>query len=159
MSAVGPCATFASAQNPLPKQGDHKHDNANHDSNGPRSITLLRHIFSPPRPLADRAAQVEACPSPGGRGRPPHMTARTSPTQGLDRSETGPHTIVSTRASPHELRTTLRLQFHQQLLDAVFFFKRRQTLFHVVGGNLGLGLAEGFAVGDLAFHAVEGGGA
>jgi len=45
MSAVGPCATFASAQNPLPQQGDYKHDNANHDSNGPCSITLLRHIF------------------------------------------------------------------------------------------------------------------
>ena len=61
--------------------------------------------------------------------------------------------------SPHELRTTLRLQFHQQLLDAVFFFERGQTFFHVVGGDLGLCLAEGFAVGDFAFHAVEGGGA
>jgi len=116
-------------------------------------------MFSRQRPLADRAVQVGACPSPGGRGRPPHMTARASPAQGLDGSETRAHTIVSARASPHELCATLRLQFHQQLLDAVFFFEGGEALFHVVGGDFGLCLAEGFAVRDLAFHAVEGGGA
>ena len=35
---------FCSAQEPLPQQGDHKNDNANHHSDGPCSISLFCHI-------------------------------------------------------------------------------------------------------------------
>jgi hypothetical protein len=53
---VAPCAggagpdysgPFCSAQKPLPQQGDHKSDDANHHADGPRSIGVLRHISSP----------------------------------------------------------------------------------------------------------------
>jgi hypothetical protein len=53
------------------------------------------------------------------------------------------------------LSLAFRLQFRQQLLDAVLFLERRQTVFHVVGGDPGLGLAGRLSVGHLVLHAIE----
>ena len=59
----------------------------------------------------------------------------------------------------HNLRASFCFQLHQQLLDAIFFFKCCQALFHVVRGDLGLRVTQSLAVRNLVFHAVEGGGA
>jgi len=61
--------------------------------------------------------------------------------------------------APHDpLRASSCLQLDQQLLDSVLLFQGGKTVFDVVGGDLGLRLAQGFRVRDLALHAVECGG-
>jgi hypothetical protein len=124
----------ALAQKSLPQQGHHKNDDANHHSERPRSIRFLRHIFF--------AVASALCRRDTGRS----LSLANSDSRG--------------RLSPRNpLRPSLGFQLHQQLLDAIFFFECGQTLFHVVGGDLGLGMAECFAMGHLIFHAVEGSGA
>jgi hypothetical protein len=66
-----------SAQYPLPQQGEHKHDNANHHSYGARSVSLFCHTLSSVYTLPQ--GQIEACPSPGADSRARFLTRASTP--------------------------------------------------------------------------------
>jgi hypothetical protein len=51
--------------------------------------------------------------------------------------------------------TAPRFQIRQQFVELVFFFERRQAVFHIVGGQFGFRLAGGFRVHHLALQAIE----
>src|SRR5579862_175577 len=64
-------------------------------------------------------------------------------------------TLSCPENTSNNLRAPLRLQFRQQLLDAVLLLQSGQTVVEVVSGDLRLRLAYGLGMRDLALHAIE----